>query len=501
MLACISLAFKIIPTDPISIASLKQNLRHKRAETSESRDMIEAMNHCEKQSSNSARTGLSKPRWVLALLAITVLALFLRINFVLNAVIDHPIRGDAAQYFAAAWNLVHHHTLSIVQPGSPTISGDSFRDPGYPILLAFWLCIFGDTGPWYAATLITQALLGALCIPLLLSALRSWPSDRWLIGAGLLMAIWPHSVTVTSYLLTETLFSFLCSLSLLLLSVGMRRKDYRWIIASGLSFGAAGLTNATLIPFAPLLAIAMTLLRCIDRKLALALAVSGLLLPLTWQLRNLHLSPGSQTSSQRALINLVQGSWPEYHSSWRASMLGDPLAKQVQQRIANEYTVLQAHPALGAKLISERLASAPWRYFWWYLSKPARFWGWSIQIGQGDIYIYPTYHSPFNYNPVLVALLAVCHMLNPILALAATLGCFLSLLQRKSSPGIVIAMAFMAIYATVIYSILQAEPRYAIAFRGIELSLAAGGFWYLAQGLRNFRRPVSESWPSTEKHL
>jgi hypothetical protein len=154
--------------------------------------MADTSIHCEKQSPNTARIRLSKPRWVLALLAITVLALFLRISFVLNTVIDHPIRGDAAQYFAAAWNLVNHHTLSIVQPGSPIISGDSFRDPGYPILLAFWPCIFGDTGPWYAATLITQALLGALCIPLLLSALRSWPSGRWLIGADLLMAIWPH---------------------------------------------------------------------------------------------------------------------------------------------------------------------------------------------------------------------------------------------------------------------------------------------------------------------
>ena len=429
-------------------------------------------------------TGLSKRTWMLCLLGLTLLAFLLRLNFVLNTVIDNPIRGDAKQYFSAAWNLIHNHIFSIAPPGTPSVTGDSFRDPGFPVLLAGWLWLFGDTGPWYAATLVTQALLGALTIPLLLSALRPWPSDRGLIAAGLLMAIWPHCITTCGYLLTETLFAFLCTLSLWLLSRAINKKHYGWFIASGLCFGTAGLTNAILGPFAPLLAIGMLLFRQLDKKFALALALSGILLPLSWQLRNHQLQQVTQSSGDRALMNLVQGSWPEYHSSWRAYALGDPEGNRVLQKIDNEYTLLRDHFSLGINTISHRLAQAPFHYLWWYLSKPALLWGWSIRIGQGNIYIYAADHSPFEYNPILSGVVAICYVLNPILALLAAWCCLWTLLKPRSHPGIVVAAVLLGLYATLMYSLLQAEPRYAIPFRGIELALAMAGLWQITQWMR-----------------
>lgn len=422
---------------------------------------------------------LRKRRWTLAIWAVTLLGLALRLDFVLNAAVENPIRGDAAQYASAAWNLVHHHIFSIASPGSPIVQADSFRDPGYPLLLAGWVWILGDTGPWYGAVLITQAVLGALTIPLLLSALRPWPSERWLLGAGVLMAIWPHSVTTCGYVLAETLFGFLCALALFILSRAIDKKSFVWLVASGVCFSAAGLTNAVLIPFAPLLAVIMTMSRHSDRKFAAVFALSAMLLPAAWQLRGFQLPPANQTSSDRALMNFVQGSWPEYYSSWRASKMGDPQGELIQQKISDEYALLRDKPFRGAQEISRRLASAPWHSLWWYGSKPAYLWGWSIRMGQGNIYIYPTYHSPYDYNFVLVALVALCYVLNPILALLAALGCIWTLRSGSSSSTIAAAIAWLALYATLVYSLLQAEPRYAIPFRGAELALATAGLWYL----------------------
>lgn len=437
-----------------------------------------------------------KRRWTLAIWTVTLLALALRLDFVLNAAVENPIRGDAAQYASAAWNLVHHHILSIANPGSHDVRADSFRDPGYPLLLAVWVSILGDTGPWYGAVLITQAILGTLTIPLLLSALRPWPSERWLFGAGMLMAIWPHSVTTCGYVLAETLFGFLCALALFLLSRAIDKKSYAWLVGSGLCFGAAGLTNAVVIPFAPLLAIIMAMTRRSDKKFLTIFALSAMLLPAAWQLRGLHLPPGGQTASDRAVMNFVQGSWPEYYSSWRASKMGDLQGDIIQRKISDEYSLLRDKPFLGAQEISRRLASAPWHYLWWYASKPAYLWGWSIQMGQGNIYIYPTYHSPYDYNFALVAVVALCYVLNPMLALLAALGCIWTL-GRRSSPSIAAAMAWLILYATLVYSLLQAEPRYAIPFRGVELALAISGLWHLIHGWRmTHRSPPFTSKPS-----
>lgn len=307
------------------------------------------------------------------------------------------------------------------------------------------------------------------------------------------MAVWPHCVTVCSYLLSETLFAFLCSLSLFLLSLALDQRRIFLHIFCGLSFGTAALTNAMLTPFVPLLAAGLLWLRYLNRKSALTLAVAGLLLPAMWQVRNLQLPAGNETSGGRALINFVQGSWPEYHSSWRAYAAGDPTAKELQEQILAEADAFRGHPSAGASAMVRRFQQAPWHYFLWYLSKPSSLWGWDIQIGQGDIYIYPTLHSPFSYNPFWRALAALCHAFNPILALLAAWSCLMSLRHKAIIRGITAAMAFMILYATLIYSALQAEPRYAIPFRGVEVVLAAIGAWHICLWLKRHQRPVASS--------
>ena len=100
--------------------------------------------------------------WRLAPLLVVAFALVLRAYYINTASVDHPIRGDATQYYAYALNLLKHGTFSMdsIEAASPV--PDSYRDPGYPFFLYVLMTVFGTAKVWYGAVLLLQSLLGAL---------------------------------------------------------------------------------------------------------------------------------------------------------------------------------------------------------------------------------------------------------------------------------------------------------------------------------------------------
>lgn len=419
-------------------------------------------------------------RWWLLLLFVGSFAFGFRYYYVTHAQVFQPVnqtnvRGDAVEYYNYALNLAQHGVFSKAPPGTIPLVGDSFRDPGYPLLLAGWMKMFNQWDSWYAATLLSQALLSALTVVLMLALGRRWMPIGWLVVAGMLMAVWPHSVAMSSYLLSETLFGFLIALSLLLLHMALDRRIAGWAAVSGVGFSLAALTNAVLIPFAPLLALYLLVRRQARFVLCASLAIGALLLVAPWTLRNSLLPASNSSSSERALINLVQGSWPSMHSAYQAAMKHDPDGTIIMAAIERESATIQESPAAGLALIGHRMATHPGQYLRWYLSKPALLWDWDIRIGQGDVYVYPTRNSPFKINVVYRVIAALCRALNPWLFVLTIAGCFLALLpRRQTSPDRTAAApaALMLIFVTLVYSILQAEPRYSVSFRGLEIMLA-----------------------------
>ncbi|RDJ00174.1 hypothetical protein DVT68_05010 [Dyella solisilvae] len=428
--------------------------------------------------------------WRIALLAVTLFALGLRWAYSIHAVVDNPIRGDAVQYVSYAWNMAHHGAFSMSLPGSAKIVPDSFRDPGYPSVLACVMLVFDELGPWYRSVLLLQGLLGALTVTLLTASVRPWLGAKWSLVAGLLMAIWPHSITITGFLLSETATAFWVALAFFLLHRANVRSGLFPMAFSGIAFSLAALTNAVLIPFATLLALILWWNKSCTSKLAFVLALSSLLLPAAWSARSVQL-PTTDSSSGRALLNAVQGSWPEYHASYIPSVMGDPGAKQIQADIWHEYEVLRTSPAIGMQMVSERMGQHPWRYAAWYASKPALLWDWSIRMGIGSIYVYSTSHSILDEQPILRATVTICRMLNPLIMALALVGLVLTWRGRRESPMMPIAFAALAAYVTVIYSLLQAEPRYAIPFRCVELILAVEAIRCAARWRATWRQPSS----------
>ncbi len=441
-------------------------------------------------------------QWWLLLVGLGLFALGIRYYYVTHAQVFQPVnqpnvRADAVEYYHYASNLAAHGVFSKAPPDTTPLVGDSFRDPGYPVFLAGWMKVFGQWDSWYAAVLLSQALLSTLTVVLMLALARRWMPLGWLAGAGMLMAVWPHSVAMSSYLLSETLFGFLAALGLFLLRLALDCQRAGWADASGIGFSLAALTNAVLIPLAPLLALYLFIRKKAGRALCASLAIAALAVLAPWFLRNslLPTTTGDSSSSARATLNLVQGSWPGMHSAYQASMKHDPEGTAIMAAIGREAAVMEQAPFAGLALMGHRMASDPGQYIWWYLSKPALLWAWDIRIGQGDVYVYPTRNSPFKTHAAWRAVAAVCRALNPWLFVLAIGGSLFAFLPRQRTPPDKAAAALMLLFVTLVYSILQAEPRYSVPFRGLEIVLATLAACRLSQwvgGARKLARQRSD---------
>jgi 4-amino-4-deoxy-L-arabinose transferase-like glycosyltransferase len=342
--------------------------------------------------------------------------------------------------------------------------------------------IFRARGAWYAAVLLCQALLSALTVPLAMQLGRRWLSWRWAMGVGILIAIWPHNIAIASNLLSETLFGFLCALAMLLTAYARDRGSAGWSIAAGLSFGTAALTNAILLPFGILLALYLAWRHLVPRRVWLSLCIASLLLPCAWAVRNHQLPPqaSGHSSTDRALQNLVQGSWPAYHKAYALLAHGDQRGTPIFHAIDVEYQLLRRSPVAGARAILHRLGKHPLRYLVWYtIEKPWALWSWEIRVGQNDIYVYPAANSPFDTQPVMRALEALCHTINPLLAALALMCLIVSVArfmqhgrQAEQGGAALEAVLLLLVYVTLVYSTLQTDPRYSIPFRSFEMLLA-----------------------------
>lgn len=445
--------------------------------------------------------------WPCALTLLTLCAFALRWYYVSAAMVLDPVRGDATQYYAYALNLLHHGVFSKAPPDSLVIIADNYRDPGYPVFLAVWMKLFGTGSSWYAAVLMCQALLGALTVTLVTQLGRYWLPAGWCLGAGILMAVWPHSVTSPSFLLTETLVGFLCAVALLTIAHALQAGSRTWAVIAGVAFGAAALTNAVLLPVGLLFAGLLAWWKLGPRNVCVALAIGALLLPIAWTLRNetIPAPTAGNSSMDRALQNLVQGSWPDFHSAYIDSVHGDPAAKNVMRGINKEIHDLQQSPWSGTRALLARLSAKPLHYAMWYaLEKPRLLWGWNIRVGQGDIYTYPTANSPFQNQPAMRVLASLCHGLNLPLMLLALLSLVFLWPQRwhwvasttQTNQAAAVNVAVLLLFITFVYSTLQAEPRYSVPFRSFEISLAATSVYGLSNIWRKYRQTLRRTIPN-----
>jgi hypothetical protein len=406
--------------------------------------------------------------------AITVLALCLRWVYFAGAQVDSPLLGDILEYFNYAWNLVHHGVFSSAAPAPSLPPPDAYRSPGYPLFLALFLSLAPTPAQGIGWAQLAQMMVGTAVVPLTIALARQWLAPMPALLAGLVVALWPHLVVFSSTLLSETLFGFLLLAFVLAMARASARSSRAVAVAGGLAGALAWLVNPVAL-FLPPLAAGLLWLRG-QRGLALACVLAFLPLVVGWSLRN---AAESAEGGARLRINLVQGSYPLFLRAMNDRYDNEIAAAYVAQ-VEADTLLAQQQPRAAAQAMLARFGERPLGYLRWYaVDKPWLLWDWSVRIGWGDVYFLRTWRSPYERIGVLRAIHAGFRALNPFVFLLAVLAAAPALarcLRARGAaqvPFALAATALLCVYVTAVHAVLQAEPRYAVAYRPFEVLLAA----------------------------
>jgi len=215
---------------------------------------------------------MSKKRTILL---IFIIALIIRICFIFT-VEPIPLETDSKHYDALGTRLAEGKGY-INSSGQPT----AFRPPIYPLFLGATYKIAGHNLTWVR---IVQAMLGAgICV--LAYLIGAVIFDRMIANlTGYLCCLYLPLIVNTSQILTETLFTFLLLLGILLI---ISRNNYVNLVISGIVLGLALLTRPFLIFFLPFLYGWLFLQNKFGRLRGVAMLSIGIFLVLSpWILRN-----------------------------------------------------------------------------------------------------------------------------------------------------------------------------------------------------------------------
>lgn len=409
------------------------------------------------------------------LLLLTFLAFFYRLHYSEVTEIYEPIRADAAQYLKYAANLRFYGVFSQdYPPKNIPPQPDQYRTPGYPIFLSIVMKLGGEKH-YYSNIILVQATLGALLVPFTYLIARNLLSIGLSILSSVLVLLSPHLVSLGSYILTETLFSFMLLISVFLYFKA-ESSGKRFIFAmAGASFGLAYLVTPTVffIPF--ILAtincvlyynngISSVLKKQAVFVLCFTLFVAG------YSGRNfVNVKP--ENKEGRAWENIVFGTYPSY-------LHKDLKYKNYPNRDDPRFNEYAKSVKIFLSDFIPKVEEDPVKYIkWFFLGKPMVLWQWNILQGQGDVYIYPVTTSLFTSSFLAKLIHQTMKYLHPIVLVVTLLGgiCYLLSLRRKEKLDNMdifsLSIYGILLYYTALYVVFAALPRHSIPLRP-ELYLA-----------------------------
>lgn len=212
------------------------------------------------------RNGTNESRMLLLLLA---LAIVIRLAFVTFPADGVPF-SDMQDY--------HEKACALLATGS---YGAALRPPLYPLFLA---AMYRFAGMGYASVRLVQAFMGVgVCLFTYMLARRLY-GPRAGVAAGLIVACYPSLVIYTCLLMSENLFMFLFTASLLVLIKTSPPRRGLSCFAAGVLLGLACLTRSVLVGFVFVSALWLLIRR--ERMAALGIMLGALCAIAPWTARN-----------------------------------------------------------------------------------------------------------------------------------------------------------------------------------------------------------------------
>ena len=422
---------------------------------------------------------------IVALFAILLFGLHLRLTTVLGTEIEAPLRGDAGQYLAYAYNLANHGVYSADHKGIGSTAAptpDHFRNPGYSLLIL----PFANSPPSDASLLnitLLQAILSSAVIVLIFLAARGIMPPVAALGVALLTALSPHLINANVYILSESSAAFTTALFLFaFIHTGTREDEAGWPhwLFCGVLLAIATLVRPTMHWFLlPAVALILTLpAKAGSKRMKVRWFVLGFLAAMApWWIRNL-VQFGETSNPTLMISTLHHGMYPDFMYAGRPETFGfpyrfDPRSPEISQSIGS---VLSEIVRRFTDQTAEHLR-------WFLIGKPLMFWNWDNNAqGAGDIFIRPSIKTPFATSLPLFLSYQAMHWLHwPLVALGmlGSLLCWLPSLALKLGRRAAWAWRVsgaLLLYFVVLHIVGAPFPRYSIPILPILYLQAAGTF-------------------------
>ena len=388
------------------------------------------------------RIGINSEKKVFITIFLT--ALLVRIIFVLVLPLPAP---DACQYDRCA--------LSIVN-GTGFPADLINRAPLYPLFLSVIYLIFGHT---FLAVRIIQSILGAIiCLFVYSIGKRIFKNEKAAILGAAVAIICPSLIASNSYILTETLSTFLLTISVILLMKAWKEKKIRNWLAGGIFLGLSTLCRPVTLffPFFLLLVLLLFFKKRLQNfifVLIFSMAMTGIILP--WTVRNYLVFRQFIPVTTSGGFNLWAGSYLPWNGNYnyRDLSAADNLVKGLSPIEANRKFFQEG---------IENIRRNPGAYLILSIKKLRRFW---LQIPGGE--------RVLEGKKLQKILIFTFHY---ILLIFFLLGLYLCLKEGRKKIFIPLLMIF---YFTFIHVFLLAIPRYRIPIMPLVLIIAGGGLYGL----------------------
>ena len=392
-------------------------------------------------------------------------AFIVRMSLVLTSPL--PEFRDAAEYDRIAWNLVNSNGYSMDKhpPYTPTAR----RGPTYPLFLAGIYLLFGRN---YTVVRVIQAIVSSMtCLVGYLIARDIFGKKIGLISA-LIMALFPPLMYYDGHILTETLFTFMLAVTVLLVVKGLEHRSTVMYSIAGMFLGMTALCRPTALLF-PIGVLIMLLLIYKRKKQAilhsgvLFLTFTMILLP--WTIRNYI--------TFRTLVPIATGGGSvlyggNYKVAEESSVIGrrikDPKSVQGDRMLIEEaLKLIVRHPFGYMKMCVERFVR-----FW----KP-RSWSDLFGIGSFSEYIRSDRYLPLIPKMMLLSIDGSAIFLG-------FLGGILSLpMWRRTLP-----IGMPILYFTAVHVAIHARSRYRVPVMPFVVIFATIGLFHIVTIIRNRQR-------------
>jgi 4-amino-4-deoxy-L-arabinose transferase-like glycosyltransferase len=372
--------------------------------------------------------------------------LFIALRALLLFLVPVEMSSDAAWYLSRALGIARGEGYS--EGGYPT----AYWPIGYPGFLSVLFYLFGQNElVGQVANLLMAVATFFLQLEL---ARRIFGSETAARLGVLLLTIYPNNIAYTSFILTETYFTFLLLLGIYLC---LARRGWIWVLFSGLAFGLATLTKPQII-FFPLILIIFQIVgpggranvrESIAKGLTIYLVILAVLVP--WAVRNSQVFGELVLISTNGGATLLTGNNPGADGGL---VENDPLVAQrnfsVRDQVASDRRARQ--------LAVEWIRNNPGRFI---ELVPLKVWHLWAKNGEAEW----TYQSGYPHYEQNWQIFRSVRWINQIFYTLLLAGALVSVaLLVKNGRGVawpwVLTGYCLMIYLTLISIVFSGQPRF-----------------------------------------